>query len=279
MQLRHKLLTFDKPLLMGILNVTPDSFFEKSRVQLMEDVIQKAEQMVQNGADILDLGGHSTRPNAASVSSEEEIERVVPMIEALRKAFPNVVLSVDTYRLSVAQVAIDAGADIFNDIGFGNMDEGVLDWVAKENIPYVLSHSVGKFHEVHQLPNYLNVLEDVWTAMAKKIQWLKERGYNKLIVDPGLGFSKSLDDNYRLLANLEQFSLLGAPILVGVSRKSMICKHLGINANEALNASTALHMAALMKGAAILRVHDVKEAKEVIDLFEKLKANGVSNLS
>lgn len=279
MQLRHKLLTFDKPLLMGILNVTPDSFFEKSRVQLMEDVLQKAEQMVQNGADILDLGGHSTRPNAASVSSEEEIERVVPMIEALRKAFPNVVLSVDTYRLSVAQVAIDAGADIFNDIGFGNMDEGILDWVAKENIPYVLSHSVGKFQEVHQLPNYLNVLEDVWTAMAKKIQWLKERGHNKLIVDPGLGFSKSLDDNYRLFANLEQFSLLGAPILVGVSRKSMICKHLGINANEALNASTALHMAALMKGAAILRVHDVKEAKEVIDLFEKLKANGVSNLS
>lgn len=273
------MLSLEKPLLMGILNITPDSFFEKSRVQLLDEVLEKAEQMLQEGAGILDLGGHSTRPNADPVGLGEEIDRVVPVIEALRKTFPKVVLSVDTYRLSVAQAAINAGADLFNDIGFGNMDEGVLDWVAKENVPYVLSHSVGKFENVHQLPNYLNVLEDVWTAMAKKIQWLKERGHNKLIVDPGLGFSKSLEDNYRLLANLEQFTLFGAPILVGVSRKSMICKYLGIKADEALNASTALHMAALMRGASILRVHDVKEAKEVIELFEKLKANGIPNLS
>ena len=239
LQFNGKLLSIQKPILMGILNVTPDSFYEKSRLQLVDEVLEKAGKMLAEGAQILDIGGHSTRPNSAYVSEEEEISRVVPMIEALHRDFPDAILSVDTYRLKVAQEAIKSGAFLFNDIGFGNMDDGVLEWVASENIPYVLSHSVGKFEEVHQLPNYLNVVEEVWESMAKKVQYLREKGHRNLILDPGLGFSKSLMDNYAILANLEQFKNLGAPLLVGVSRKSMICKYLGIKAEEALNATTA----------------------------------------
>lgn len=266
------------PQIMGILNATPDSFFSQSRVASVAFALQQATEMIQEGVNILDIGGHSTRPDAVPVSEQEEMDRVVPIIEALKANFPGIVVSVDTYRLKVAQVSFQAGADILNDIGSGNMDEGIFDWIIKNQIPYILTHSVGTFQEVHQIPNYGVIIEDMLSDLLKKVHYLRSKGLKDLIIDPGFGFSKTLEQNYQILAQLEQFSLLGAPLLVGVSRKSMITKVLGISAQESLNATSALHMAALLKGAQILRVHDVKEAKQVIDLFQKLTENGLSNL-
>jgi len=274
-----RVLSFSTPQIMGILNVTPDSFFEESRIKANDSVVDKAKQMLEQGASILDIGGHSTRPNAQPVSLEEELGRVVPVIEKITKSIPEAFISVDTYRLEVAKQAIAAGAHIVNDIGCGNMDEGMLEWIGKENIPYILSHSVGSFQEVHQLPNYLNIIQDVWKDLLDKVNYLRKLGNTNVIIDPGLGFSKSLEHNYQLLAQLDQLHSIGAPILIGVSRKTMICKVLQIKPEEALNGTTALHMASLMKGANILRVHDVKEANEVVDLFLKLQENGLSNLS
>lgn len=276
---RGRLLSFSKPQIMGILNVTPDSFFEDSRLVDADSVLKRARHMMELGASVLDIGGHSTRPNAAAVSEAEELQRVLPVIDKIAKAIPEAIISVDTYRLEVAKQAISAGAHIVNDIGCGNMDEGMLEWIGKENIPYIISHSVGSFQEVHQLPNYLNIIEDVWKDLLNKVNLLREKGNTNLIIDPGLGFSKSLDHNYQLLAQLEQLHTIGVPILVGLSRKTMICKVLDCSPEEALNGTTALHMAALLKGAHMLRVHDVKEAKEVVDLYLKLQENGVSNLS
>lgn len=278
-QFLGRVLSFNKPALMGILNCTPDSFFEDSRVNSQQSVVEKAEKMVHAGAMILDVGGHSTRPNADPVTMEEEITRVIPVIKLLVKNFPEIWISIDTYRLEVAQQAFLAGAHIFNDIGAGNMDEGILEWVSNNQIPYILSHSRGKFDEVHSLPNYLNVVEDVWTDLAKKVQFLRSKSFTNLIIDPGFGFSKCLDDNYKIMAQLPQFKELGAPLLVGISRKTMLCKFLNISSEEALNATTAMNSIALLLGADILRVHDVEEAKQVIDLVEKLKEYGLSNLS
>ena len=278
-QFRGRVLSFDKPVLMGILNCTPDSFFEGSRVNSMDAFLEKAEEMVEAGAVILDIGGHSTRPNSAPVSPKEELARVIPVIKLLVENFPEIWISIDTYRLEVAQRAIEVGAHIFNDIGAGNMDEGILDWVAEKQIPYILSHSRGSFTEVHSLPNYANTVEEVWTDLAKKVQFLRSKSFTNLIIDPGFGFSKSLEDNYKIMAHLPQFKELGAPLLVGISRKTMLCKLLNISAQESLNATTVMNSIALLLGADILRVHDVKEAKEVVDLIEKLKEYGLSNIS
>jgi dihydropteroate synthase len=263
---------------MGILNVTPDSFYEGSRINSVEAALQQAEKMISEGVTMLDVGGHSTRPGAEPVSEQEEISRVIPIIDALSKRFPTLIISIDTYRLSVAKAAFDAGAHILNDIGGGQMDDGIFDWICSEQIPYVLTHSVGKFEEVHQIPAYENVVEAVWTDLAKKVQHLRSRGLKNLLIDPGFGFSKSLDHNFELLSKLSQFKLLGAPILVGLSRKTMIHKFLHIDADQSLTGSTALHAIALNKGASILRVHDVKEAMEVIKLVHKLKQYGVSDI-
>lgn len=278
--IRYKsgLIDLQIPQIMGILNATPDSFFSASRVRVIDDCLALAEQMVQQGASILDVGGHSTRPNAEAVSAQEEEDRVVPVLEALSKAFPNVCLSVDTYRLSVAQAAVRAGADWFNDVGGGQMDEGIFEWVAENQVPYILTHSVGAFSQVHQVPAYENVVEEVWLDMAKKVQSLRALGAKDIIVDPGFGFSKSLDQNYQLLAALHQLNYLGVPILVGVSRKSMIQKVLGTSPEESLNGTSVLHTVALQQGAKILRVHDVLEARECITLVKKLQENGLSNL-
>jgi dihydropteroate synthase len=263
---------------MGILNVTPDSFYEGSRINSVDAALKQAEKMISEGVRILDIGGHSTRPGAEPVGEKEEINRVVPIIEALNKRFPTLIISIDTYRLSVAKAAFDAGAHILNDIGGGQMDKGIFDWICSEQIPYVLTHSVGKFEEVHHIPTYENVVEVVWTDLAKKVQYLRSKGLKNLLIDPGFGFSKSLDHNYELLSKLGQFKLLGAPIMVGLSRKTMIHKYLHIDADQSLNGSTALHAIALNKGASILRVHDVKEAMEVVKLVHKLKQYGVSDI-
>ena len=270
--------TLNSAICMGILNVTPDSFYEGSRINSVHAALQQAEKMISEGVKILDIGGHSTRPGAEPVSEKEEINRVIPIIEALNKRFPSLIISIDTYRLSVAKAAFDAGAHMLNDIGGGQMDEGIFDWICSAQIPYVLTHSVGKFEEVHQIPAYENVVEVVWTDLAKKVQYLRSKGLKNLLIDPGFGFSKSLDHNYELLSKLGQFKLLGAPILVGLSRKTMIHKFLHIDADQSLTGSTALHAIALNKGASVLRVHDVKEAMEVIKLVHKLKQYGVSDI-
>lgn len=263
---------------MGILNATPDSFFEGSRINSVDAALQQAEKMILEGVTIIDVGGHSTRPGAEPVSEQEEINRVIPMIEALNKRFPTLIISIDTYRLSVAQAAFASGAHILNDIGGGQMDVGIFDWICSAQIPYVLTHSVGQFDQVHDIPAYENVVGAVWTDLAKKVQYLRSKGLKNLLIDPGFGFSKSLDHNYELLSKLSQFKLLGAPIMVGLSRKTMIHKFLQIDAGQSLNGSTALHAIALNKGASILRVHDVKEAMEVIKLVHKLKQYGVSDI-
>lgn len=263
---------------MGILNSTPDSFFEESRLSSVDAALDQASSMIEEGALILDVGGHSTRPGATPVSLEEEIARVCPIISAIASAHPSVIISIDTYRVEVAKAAFEAGAHLFNDIGAGQMDEGVFDYIVENQIPYILSHSVGRFENVHDVPNYENVVADVLLNLIPKVQELRSRGFKDLIVDPGFGFSKSLDHNYALLAHLRSFKLLGAPILAGLSRKTMIWKELGISAEEALNGSTVLHTIALQQGASILRVHDVKQAKETIHLVQKLQQNGLSHL-
>ena len=263
---------------MAILNVTPDSFYEGSRVSSIDLCVQRASEMMAAGASIIDIGGHSTRPGSAPVSPQEEIDRVSPIISAISREFPSIVISVDTYRVAVAKAAMEAGAHLFNDIGAGQMDEGVFDYIVENQVPYILSHSVGRFETVHEVPNYQNVVAEVLHDLLPKVQELRSRGFKDLIVDPGFGFSKSLDHNYQLLAHLRAFKLLGAPLLVGLSRKTMIWKALGITAEEALNGSTVLHTVALLQGASILRVHDVREAQETIHLVQKLQENGISHL-
>jgi len=271
--------TFNAAISMGILNVTPDSFFEGSRINSVDAAVQQAEKMILEGVTIIDVGGHSTRPDADPVSELEEINRVVPIIDALAKRFPDLIISIDTYRLSVAKAAFAAGAHILNDIGGGQMDVGIFDWICSAQIPYVLTHSVGQFDQVHDIPAYENVVEAVWSDLAQKLQYLRSKGLKNVLIDPGFGFSKSMDHNYELLSKLSQFKLLGAPIMVGLSRKTMIHKFLHIDADQSLNGSTALHAIALNKGASVLRVHDVKEAMEVIKLVQKLKQHGVSYIS
>ena len=278
LKINQGLLDLRAPLVMGILNATPDSFYVGSRVSQMDETLALAARMVQEGAKMLDLGGHSTRPGATSVSPQEEMDRVLPFIERIIKEFPDIIVSVDTYRLAVAQAAFAAGAGLWNDIGGGNMDEGVFDWVIEHQVPYVLSHSVGRFSEVHQVPDYADVVQDVWLDLQGKVDYFRSRGHRDLLIDPGFGFSKSMDHNYALLASLNSFTRMGAPVLVGLSRKTMIWKYLEISADQALNGTTALHAIAIAQGASILRVHDVKEAMEVIALGTKLKQYGLSNI-
>jgi dihydropteroate synthase len=276
--MQGRILSLEHPVIMGILNITPDSFYSGSRVTDLEICRERAAGMLALGATFLDVGGHSTRPGAAAVSEQEEIDRVVPVVAMLRESFPEVYISIDTYRLAVAKAAFAAGADLFNDIGAGQMDAGIFEWVAKAQIPYVLTHSVGKFSEVHDVPDYQQVVSDVWSNLALKLQQLRQLGAVDVLVDPGFGFSKSLEQNYELLAHLENFTHLGAPVLVGLSRKTMIYKELGITAAESLNGTTVLHTIALQKGARVLRVHDVAEASEVIHLVNKLNTYGLSDL-
>ncbi|WP_395767156.1 dihydropteroate synthase [Aquirufa sp.] len=277
-RVKGRILRLDEPWIMGILNATPDSFYEESRTLDVAVCIERVAEMIVMGATIIDIGGHSTRPGAEPVSVSDEIDRVVPIISSLRQHFPSLLISIDTYRLAVAQAAIAAGADIFNDIGAGQMDQGIFAWVAQNQVPYILSHSRGAFDQVHEVPNYQDVVSDVWSDLALKLQHLRTLGAKDVIIDLGLGFSKSIDHNYALLANLSAFKTLGAPILIGVSRKSMIYKTLGITAAESLNGTSVLHTIALQQGANVLRVHDVAAAKEVITLVSKLQSNGLSNL-
>jgi dihydropteroate synthase len=271
LQIKGQLFLIDKPLIMGILNLTPDSFFSGSRNQTSKEMlILKASQMIQEGADILDLGGYSTRPGASEVTEEEEIKRVIPAVGWIVEAFPSVLISVDTFRANVARAAVLAGAHLVNDISAGNLDSKMVETVGQLDVPYIAMHMRGNPQTMLEKTNYSDILVEIMNYFSEKIAHCKANGIKDIIVDPGFGFAKTVEQNYEILRNLEYFLALSLPILVGVSRKSMIYKTLGISPEEALNGSTALHMYALSKGANILRVHDIREAKETLNLYKQL---------
>lgn len=269
---KGRLIDFSTPKVMGILNVTPDSFFAKSRFITGNDsIMAKAGEMMEQGATIIDIGGYSTRPHATDISIAEELDRVLPVIEAINKDFPESIISIDTFRNEVARAAIKAGAAIINDISGGNLDDKMFETVAELQVPYILMHSRGNPETMSQLNDYQSLTLDVITELQEKIAQLRALAVKDIIIDPGFGFAKNAKQGFELLRNLEALKIMDLLLLVGISRKSMIWRTLNISANEALNGTTALNMFALMQGANILRVHDVKEAVETIRLFEELK--------
>jgi len=257
---------------MGVLNVTPDSFYKGSRAGDVEELIPRAERMLTEGATILDIGGHSTRPGAEQVTASEEIQRVVPAIQNIIKSFPEAIISIDTYRSDVAKAALDEGALIINDISGGQLDEKMFPLVIESKAPIILGHLKGRFETMMTETDYSDLITEVMDYFNEKINYLKSSGVNDIVIDPGFGFSKTLEQNFQLLKNMGYFINLGMPILAGISRKSMIYKLLGTTPDDALNGTTALNTVALMNGASILRVHDVKEAVEVVKLFNKIYA-------
>ncbi len=270
LQSKGNLLDLSTPIVMGIINATPDSFFSESRKENLSDILAQAHKMISEGAAILDIGGQSTRPNAQSVSDEEELNRILPAILAIKKAFPKQWISIDTYRANVAKAAVVAGADIVNDISGGSFDTEMISTVAQLNVPFIAMHLRGNFETMHQAVDYKNLTVDIIDDFQKILEHCREVGIKDLILDPGFGFSKNSEQNFELLSQMAQLRLLGKPILAGVSRKSMIYKTLVTDAANALNGTTALNMVALQQGASILRVHDVKAAVETIKLFNNL---------
>ncbi|MGB3464278.1 MAG: dihydropteroate synthase [Cyclobacteriaceae bacterium] len=265
-----QMVSLETPVVMGILNVTPDSFFEGSRHQSEKTLLDKAEVMLTDGATFLDVGGYSSRPGAAEVSEEDELKRVIPAVRAIMKEFPHALLSVDTFRSEVANRALDAGAAIINDISGGQLDENMYTVVSKWKCPYILMHMKGTPQNMMDSAEYANLLVEILEYFSEKISLLRKKGVADIIIDPGFGFAKNITQNYKLLKDLSHLKVLGLPILAGISRKSMIYKKLEINSQEALNGTTVLNSFALMNGASILRVHDVKEASEAICLYKEM---------
>lgn len=255
---------------MGILNLTPDSFYDGGKYGSPADALRRAELMVREGAAILDLGAVSTRPGAVQPSEEEEWRRLAPVLQVLAQSFPGIQLSVDTYRSGIARKAIESGAHLINDISGGTMDAAMFETVAALNVPYVLMHIQGRPETMQENPQYENVVNEVKQFFEERIARLKKLGFEKIILDPGFGFGKTMEHNYQLLAALDTFSAMGYPVLAGLSRKSMITKFLNVKKEDALNGTTALNMIALQKGATLLRVHDVKEAVECVKIFNML---------
>ncbi len=256
---------------MGILNVTPDSFFAGSRVAAEKDLLERAEQMVNQGVDILDVGGYSSRPGAPRVDETEERRRLIPAIRSLHKHFPGVPLSADTFRSPIAREAVEVGACMINDISAGNLDSNMFATVARLQVPYVLMHMKGTPQTMQLNPEYDDVIMEINRFLARKIRELHKLHVNDIIVDPGFGFGKTLDDNYRILKHLDTFLWHDKILMVGISRKSMLFKLLGGTPGDMLNASTAVHMIALQKGARLLRVHDVGPAREAVDIFMQMQ--------
>lgn len=270
LQSRGRLLEISKPVVMGILNATPDSFYNKGRESSVDDLLRNAEKMLAEGADILDIGGASTRPGAELINVEDELQRVLPVVDIIHTRFPEAWLSIDTYNAKTAEAVTQAGASIINDISSGYFDENMLSTVAKLNVPYIAMHIQGTPKTMQQNPQYEDVVYEVRDALRKICDRCTEAGIKDVIIDPGFGFGKTVAHNFQLLNNLHTFRMLGRPVLAGVSRKSMICKTLNISPENALNGTTALHVVALQQGANILRVHDVKEAVEVVQLWEMM---------
>ena len=268
---KGRLLVIDSPLVMGIINATPDSFYSGSRRESVTEALQTAERMLKEGAILLDIGGQSTRPGSETLTPEEELKRVLPVVEAINKELPEAFISIDTFFAKVAQEAVVHGASLINDISGGSFDPAILPTVGSLKVPYICMHLKGSASTMHQVPSYENVTKDVLDYFIKRSEECTKAGINDLIIDPGFGFSKTVAQNFELIKNLEVFSILHKPILLGVSRKSSIYKTLGITQEEALNGTTVLNTAGLLKGASILRVHDVKEAMEAIKLTSYLK--------
>lgn len=272
------LLDLSTPCVMGILNVTPDSFYAGSRMQTEADIAARVEQIVKEGAGIIDIGAYSSRPNADPVSVQEEMERLRLGLEVIGRVCPDAVVSVDTFRAEVARMSVEEyGVAIINDISAGEMDAGMFSTVARLNVPYIMMHMQGTPQNMQQCPHYDNLLKEVFEYFARKVQQLRDRGVKDIILDPGFGFGKTLEHNYELLAHLDDFRVFELPLLVGVSRKSMIYRLLDITPQEALNGTTVLNTLCLLKGADILRVHDVREAVEAVKMVGAMRQAGCKN--
>ncbi len=264
------LMSLKHPMVMGIINVTPDSFYAGSRVSSADEVVDKADAMLREGADMLDLGAQSTRPGAQIISEKDEWERLSNVLPRLIKAFPQAVISIDTFYASVARKAVECGVSIVNDVSGGRMDEKMFSTVAELRVPYILMHSRGNAQTMQALTNYDDVVEDVLRFFHQKIDALRRLGHSDIIVDPGFGFAKTPQQSFDLLRAIDALSILDVPMLAGVSRKSMVYKTLGVQPEDALHGTTALHMWCLLQGVRILRVHDVTAAKHVVEMHKQL---------
>ena len=269
---KGRLLDLSVPKVMGILNVTPDSFYAGSRMQTEEDIAARARQIIAEGASIIDIGAYSSRPNAEHISAEEEMRRLRTGLEILNRNHPDAVISVDTFRADVAEWCVkEYGVAVINDIAAGEMDNRMFRTVARLGVPYIMMHMQGTPQDMQKEPRYENLIKEVFLYFSRKVQQLRDLGVKDIILDPGFGFGKTLEHNYKLMAHLEEFRIFELPLLVGVSRKSMIYKLLGGTPQDSLNGTTVLDTVALMKGANILRVHDVREAVEAVRITEKIK--------
>lgn len=266
-KIQGRLLDLSIPRVMGILNITPDSFYSESRMKSMDAVVEKAGKMQEDGAILIDIGGYSTRPGAMEVSESEEMDRVVPVIEQLNKYFPELIISVDTFRSEVARQSVLNGAHIINDVAGGLLDDGMFDVVAELGVPYILMHMRGTPQTMNTLTDYDFLVPRILQELQEKLILLRQRGVSGVIIDPGFGFAKTTAQNFALMKDLSEFHELGCPLLVGISRKGMIYNTLNITAEEALNGTTVLNTISLQQGASILRVHDVKPAVEAVKLW------------
>ena len=274
--IRGELYSLKSPKVMGILNLTPDSFFDGGKFFSEKKILTHVVSMIENGMDILDIGGYSSRPGAKNISVKEEEQRVIPILKILRKEFKDLIISVDTYRAEIARKSIENGADIINDISAGEIDEEIMNIVSNYNTPYIIMHMKGTPQTMQKNPNYDDVCKEIISYLAQRVKKAREYKINDLIIDPGFGFGKTLEHNYEILSNLHHFEMIDLPLLVGFSRKSMITKALNIEKEFALNGTSILNTIALIKGAKILRVHDVREAKECINLYN-LTTNNSGN--
>ena len=269
---KGQLMDLSQPKVMGILNVTPDSFYAESRLQTEKEIILRLQEMENEGASIMDIGAYSSRPNAQHISIEEEMERLRNCLTLVNKECPNAIVSIDTFRADIAKMCVEEyGAAMINDISAGNMDKQMFATIAQLGVPYIIMHMQGTPQDMQSAPHYDNLLKEVFYYFSEKISKLRDLGVKDIILDPGFGFGKTLEHNYQLMSHLEEFSTFELPLLVGISRKSMIYKLLGTSPEEALNGTTALNTISLLKGANILRVHDVKAAVEAVNIVEKMK--------
>jgi len=267
---KGQIIDLSTPKIMGILNITPNSFYDGGKYSLENNAVMQVEKMLKEGATFIDIGAYSSKPNAEFVSEEEELNRIIPVVKAIIKEFPEALLSIDTFRSTVAQECINNGAALINDISAGSLDEKMMDMISRYNVPYIMMHLRGTPQTMQSQTDYENLINEMITYFSGKISKARSLGINDLIIDPGFGFAKTLDQNYEILSNLELFKVLDLPILAGISRKSMIYKTLENTAEDALNGTTVLNTIAITKGANIIRVHDVKEAMECVKLCGKL---------
>jgi len=268
---KGQLIDLATPKVMGILNITPNSFFDGGKYKTENEILKQVEKMLTDGVTFIDIGAYSSKPSAELVSEAEELNRILPVVQSIGKHFPDAIISIDTFRSELAKICIENGAAIINDISAGNLDDRMLEVIAKYKVPYIMMHMRGTPQTMQTMTNYENLVKEMLFYFSEKIAQARSYGIDDLIIDPGFGFAKTLDQNYEILQKLELFEIIDLPLLVGFSRKSMIYKTIESNAENALNGTTVLNTIALTKGAKILRVHDVKEAVECVSLFNKIK--------